>query len=288
MTSTLRGDPPDGLVRSELDVGMVADMLCQAMLHVGLGLFAGPDSPREIAAVRCQMMLRGIAKNCPSDATLDSSPAMATARDLIAGWMDDEDEEQDEAAAVLRAAARSEVARRGYQATTIRDIASTAGISSHSAIFRRFRTKDELLASITESFSTKVRIAWRAVLDVPTSGIDKLDALIWIDLNLIERFRDEFNALQAHLRESPPSKRGDAWQYPARMRDLQILVQQALRDDEFASLGGASSRLYTKALADFVWMPDNLVARAGGARPALRFARSSALRGSLASSNLDV
>lgn len=270
--------------RSDLPVELVADMLCQGMLHVGLGLFPNLLEPREIATARCHMLLDGIAQHCPSDANLDASPAMSMARQVIAEWEESTEDDLDEASALFRAAAQSEIARRGYQATTIRDIASAAGLSSHSAIFRRFRTKDQLLASITDSFSDKVSRAWRAVLQTESTDLEKLDALIWTDVSLIERYRDEFNALQAYLRESPPSGRGGSWRYPARLRDLQALVDSALENGLFRPTEGApTSRRYAEALADFLWIPDNLLAQVGGARSALIFLRRCALRGALGS-----
>ena len=52
---------------------------------------------------------------------------------------------------MLRAVARSEFGRRGYEATTVRDIAAAAGLSVGS-VYRLIGSKDELLGSIMRSF----------------------------------------------------------------------------------------------------------------------------------------
>ena len=64
--------------------------------------------------------------------------------------------------------------------------------------------KDELLVAIMERFSDTFSTAWDAVLAAPGSVVERLDALMWVNINLIDRFSEEFKIQLAWLRQSPP------------------------------------------------------------------------------------
>ena len=87
----------------------------------------------------------------------------------------DKDEDEDERLPMLRAVARSEFGRRGYEATTVRDIASASGFSVGS-VYRLIGSKDELLLSVMRSFTDNISAGWEAVLDSQGTTIEKLDA----------------------------------------------------------------------------------------------------------------
>ena len=120
-------------------------------------------------------MLQGIAAKTPSDRTLDRSDAFAAAAATIAGW-DRSDDAEDERLPILRAVARAEFGRRGYEATTIRDIAKAADMSVGS-VYRLIGSKDELLDSIMRSFTVIARSGWSNVIRSDSTTVEKLDAL---------------------------------------------------------------------------------------------------------------
>ena len=84
-------------------------------------------------------------------------------------WTDDAQAEPDDKAAHVRAVARAEFGRKGYEVTTIRDIASAAQLGT-GTVYRLIGSKDELLASIMQSFGEKVAEGWteRAALGFVT------------------------------------------------------------------------------------------------------------------------
>ena len=69
------------------------------------------------------------------------------------------EDDSDLKAAHVRAVARAEFGRRGYEMTTIRDIASAAGLGT-GTVYRVIGSKDELLMSIMLEFGQKVGGAW--------------------------------------------------------------------------------------------------------------------------------
>ena len=65
--------------------------------------------------------------------------------------------EANDKAAHVRAVARAEFGRKGYEVTTIRDIASAAQLGT-GTVYRLIGSKDQLLASIMQSFGEKVGV----------------------------------------------------------------------------------------------------------------------------------
>jgi len=172
--------------------------------------------------------------------------------------------------------ARTEFGRKGYEATTVRDIATAAGLAT-GTVYRLIGSKDELLRSIMEGFETPVRAGWSAVVEAPSSVVEKIDALIWINIDVIDRFNDEYNIELAWLRESPP-RAGDLGQaFRARLRDIATLVEEGHRAGEIR-IDAPTAEARAWALFDAVWTDVNVV-RKIGARNALGLARDSVLRG---------
>lgn len=144
--------------------------------------------------------LRRARRRPASDADLDRSAAFLAANDAIAGWTDDT--EPDDRVAHIRAVARSEFGRRGYEGTTIRDIAAAAGMG-HGTVFRHIGSKEELLASIMGGFGEKVEACAKRVLRAQSTPVEKLDALGWVNINALQRFGDEFRIQLAWMRQIP-------------------------------------------------------------------------------------
>jgi AcrR family transcriptional regulator len=271
----LRAGEAAGQIRSGIDLETFADHLCQVLLHSSLpvlGTVLGPDG---VADIRIRVFLDGVASRVPSNRSLDRSAAFAAAEKTIGEWHAQEAMEDDRLP-MLRAVARAEFGRRGYEATTVRDIAKAAGLSVGS-VYRLVGSKDELLGSIMDSFAIAARNGWRSVLGAEGSAVEKLDALTWVNINAVDRFADEFNIQLAFLREAPPKTVNVGATFPARMNDLQGLLRRGLREGELR-LGGRSAAVRSWALFGLLWMPENVVSRSGP-RAALAMARETTLRG---------
>jgi AcrR family transcriptional regulator len=276
MVAALRMGQRSGYIRPRIALPMLAQRVCQSMLQVGVGVFHRSPGGEQTPAVKCRMLLDGLAAQSPADADLDRSPARAAADGVIATWRD-VGPDADDRAMMLRSVARAEFGRRGYEATTVRDIAAAAGVSTGS-VYRLIGSKDELLESVMRSFAASVNAGWKTVLDSGSTAIEKLDGLMWVNINLLARFGDEFRIQLAWLRQSPPSTTdvGASLSISSRLRHLRALLAHGIREGELQPPGG-SAELRAQCLLELIWSSEQLVR--AGPRTALAFGRDTLLRG---------
>jgi AcrR family transcriptional regulator len=276
MLATLRAGRRSKYIRADVDLPTLADRLCQSTLHVGLDVIRNDAAADQVASILCRLLLEGLASGPVRDAKLDRSKALVAVNGVIESWSHVGEAGDDEKAAHVRAVARAEFGRRGYEATTVRDIASATGLGT-GTVYRLIGSKEELLASIMRSFGKKVGAGWIAALQSDATPIEKLDALAWVDINALERFSDEWKIQLAWMRQSPPDTPNPGWSFVTRLRQLQTLLAEGLRSGEirFAS---PSTGMLARCVLDVLWIPENIL-RAGGSRAALLHARETVLRG---------
>lgn len=264
-----------GEVRESIDLETFADRLYQVLLHSSLPVFGSVGGPGGVPEIRSRAILHGVALGRTSDRALDRSPAFAAAEATIREW-EQRDASEDERLPVLRSVARAEFGRRGYEATTVRDIAKAAGVGV-ATVYRLVGSKDELLRTIMDDFAAVSRDGWRSVLRSDGTTIEKLDALTWVNINAVDRFTDEYNIQLAFIRESPPKSVNVGATFAARMADLKSLLAHGLRAGELR-VDGRSADIRAWALFELLWMPESVVAKLGP-RGALVLARETTLRG---------
>lgn len=275
MLQTLRAGRWSGYIKPDIDLPTLADRICQTMLQVGLDVMRHSSSANQVAELLCRIILQGLATRPPTDSALDRSSAFAAAEDVIATWSDDSDADPSDKAALVRAVARTEFGRRGYEVTTIRDIASAAGLGT-GTVYRVIGSKDELLDSIMRSFGKKVEAGWISVLRSDATPTEKLDALSWVNVNALDQFSDEFRIQLAWMRLSPPTA-NPGWSYTTRLRQMKSLLSEGLRSGEIA-MDAPSTAMLARCLIGLQWIPENILAEIGK-RPALLHVRDTVLRG---------
>lgn len=275
MLQTLRAARWSGYIRSDIDLPTLADRICQTMLQVGLDVIRDKASADQVATLLCRIILQGLAAEPPSDSALDGSKAFTAASDIIDSWADDDEADPSDKAAHLRAVARTEFGRKGYESTTIRDIASAAGLGT-GTVYRVIGSKDELLDSIMRSFGQKVEAGWISVLRSDASPIEKLDALSWVNVNALDQFSDEFRIQLAWMRQSPPST-NPGWSYTTRLRQMKSLLSEGIRSGGIR-IDAPSTAMLARAVIGVQWIPENIL-RAAGTRASLILARDTVLRG---------
>ncbi|BBX03353.1 TetR family transcriptional regulator [Mycolicibacterium moriokaense] len=275
MLQALRAGRWSGYIRGDLDLPTLADRICQSMLHVGLDVIRHKASTDELATLKSHIALEGLAVDVPSDEDLDKSNAFAAAEEVIKSWVDTEDD-SDLKAAHVRAVARSEFGRRGYEMTTIRDIASAAGLGT-GTVYRVIGSKDELLMSIMLEFGHKVGGAWTDIVRSDATTIEKLDALSWLNINALDQFPDEFRIQLAWLRHTPPDTANPAWSFTTRIRQMKALLSEGIRAGEIRKDSPAADML-ARCIIGEQWIPENILQRIG-TRNALLLARDTTLRG---------
>jgi len=276
MLAALRAGRWSGAIRSEIDLSTLADRICQTMLHVGLDVIRHKAAADRVAAVLCRILLDGLASRPPGDAELDRSSARRAADEVIDAWSDGSESDPHDKAAHVRAIARAEFGRRGYEATTVRDIAAAAGLGT-GTVYRVIGSKEELLASIMRSFGKKVGAGWVRVLRARASPIEKLDALSWVDINALDQFHDEFRIQLAWMRQSPPDTPNPGLAFTTRLRQLRSLLTEGIRSGEIR-IDSPSTAVLARCVLDVLWIPENIVRKAGK-HGALVHARDTVLRG---------
>jgi len=274
MLAVLKSAKSNGALRPGLDLEILADRLCQSMLHVGIGVYSRTRGAERFPAAKCQMLLHGIAVDAPDNERLDRSRATRAADDVMKSW-DDSTDSSDKGARI-RAVARAEFAKRGYELTTVRDIAAAAGVST-GAVYRLIDSKDDLLLSIMQSYVEHVTTGWTQILESRSTPVEQLDALVWFNINVVHRFPEEHKIQQAGLRQSPPQTPNLTMSFTAQLRQLKTLVSEGLRAGEF-QVDGASLEMAARCVFALAFTPENII-QTLGTRRALRFDRDTFLRG---------
>lgn len=276
MLQTLRAGVWSGYIRSDIDLPTLADRFCQTMLQVGLDIIRHNAPTDSVTGLLCRVMLEGLSSRSPGDRQLDRSPALAAADEVIETWTDEDPPDPKNKAARIRAVAREQFGRKGYEVTTIRDIAAAAGLNAAN-VFHSIGSKEQLLAAIMRSYGTKLGAGWVGVLRSDGTAIEKLDALSWIDINALVHFHDEFRIQLAWMRQSPPDTPNPGWFFPTRMRQLKTLLSEGIRSGQIR-IDSPSKQMLSRCVVALLWIPENIV-EAQGTRSALVLARDTVLRG---------
>lgn len=270
----LRAARWSGYLRADVDLRVLADRICQTMLYIGLDAVRHTVAPDELATLLCRIMLEGLSIRHLSDAELDQSAAFVAAERGLREW--DADREAEDRTAHIRAVARVEFGRRGYEGTSVRDIAAAAGLG-HGTLFRLIGSKDALLASIMNSFGEKVDAGSKYVLRSDATPIAKLDALSWIDTNALDRFGDEFRIQLAWMRQIPPDTPNPSLQFAKRLRQIKSLLAAGIKAGEISDYD-ASLETLARCVIVLKWIPSNIL-RQLGTRDAHVHIRDTMLRG---------
>jgi len=262
-------------LRREVDLELLADRICQGMLHVGVGVYHRTPGAERVPAMKCRMLLNGLAACPPDDARLDRSKARRAADEAIESW-DGDDVGVDNKATRIRAVARTEFARRGLHLTTIRDVAAAAGMST-GTVYRLIESKFNLMSSILWSYTEKVREGWNRIVGSPSTPLEKLDALLWFNINVVHRFAEEHRIQSLGLQLAPPTSPNLTWTFPTQLRQLKGVVSEGLRARQL-QIEDASLDMVARCVFALIWTPENIV-REGGIRYALHFDRDTLVRG---------
>ncbi|MBV9092245.1 MAG: TetR/AcrR family transcriptional regulator [Mycobacteriaceae bacterium] len=276
MLQTLRAGRWSGYIGSDIDLPTLADRICQTMLQVGLDIIRRNSPTDQVATLLCRIILDGLASRPPNDAELDRSGALKAADEAIQTWTDDSEADPHDKAAHIRAVARVEFGRRGYEVTTVRDIASAAGLGT-GTVYRSIGSKDELLASIMRSFGRKVAAGWISVLRSEATPVEKLDALSWVNINALDQFADEFRIQLAWMRQSPPDTPNPGWSFTTRVRQMKSLLSEGMRSGEIR-IDGPSNEVLSRCVIAVQWIPENILQELG-TRNSLIHVRDTVLRG---------
>jgi AcrR family transcriptional regulator len=277
MLQTLRAGRWSNFIRSDIDLPTLADRICQTMMHVGLDIIRHTGAADQTAVVMCRIILHGLASRPYSDRELNGSSAFAAAQEAIKTWADENESDGNDKGAHVRSVARAEFGRKGYEVTTIRDIAAAAGLGT-GTVYRLIGSKDQLLASIMESFGKKAGGGFASVLRTDATPVEKLDALSWVNINALDQFPDEWKIQLAWMRQSPPDTPNPGLAFTMRLRQLRALLSDGIESGDIRIEDSPSLSMLARYVMDALWVPENIV-RAQGKDAALVNARDTLVRG---------
>lgn len=282
MAELLRRGRAAGLIKPGIDVSLLSAELCEGMRHVGNGELHRDADARQVGGALCHLVLDGGATEPPDDAPLDRSSALLAAEQAVSAWNESAQSQPDGKTAQLVSVARTEFARRGYEATTIRDIAAAAGMGTGS-VYRVIDSKEALLDTIMGAYDAKLSDAYDAVLAQPGPAVEKLDALTWVNIHALQRFGPERDIQRAWLRAVPPPVSESSDSRPRRAEQIHSTVAEGLRRGELraGSPGVPEPPLGVLAMCfrDLIWPV--AVAERTDARSALLHCRATLLRGAV-------
>ncbi|MDP3950430.1 TetR/AcrR family transcriptional regulator [Microbacterium sp.] len=247
----------------------------------GLGAGSAPErhSASRISHLISDLLFDGLTTDCPSDEELDQSDAMAAARAGTLAWRARPSTSSDAREDILTAA-RTAFATRGYDATTIRDIADAAGVRM-GTLYRRIESKEELLAVILTRYSDGIHSALQSVLTSNSSVPACIDGLAYVTVRAKRQFREESDivsrGIRAHAFDSAPFQQY-AEQTRVRLRMLEKVLARGMSDGSVRPLG-APAEIGT-FVRSILWLPFQDHASASAPR-AHRFLRRTLLRGFL-------
>jgi AcrR family transcriptional regulator len=261
-------------IRPLIDQPMLSNRLCESMMRHGIVDSNLGQGAERLPELRCRVLLDGLARQMPSYATLDSSAALRAAKQAVASWQDDCG--KDERTIHLLSVARTEFARRGYEVATTREIVAASGLSI-GAVYRLFPSKNEMLSAILSGYSERRKAAWDAVLHAISTPLEKLDALTWLYVKLLERFRDEIRIQFGLVRGAPLDTRriGPLPNFP----DMEKLLEEGIRTGEIRPYDGPIDA-YARCVSEALWTPENVLDAVGG-KLSHELARETVLGGAL-------
>lgn len=261
------------------DTGLLRFALDNLTLNASLNM-TETAHPRAFSDLHVAMLLDGIAVETPSDEDLDRSDAMAAAHGAIAGWGPFDEPAEPNSREHIVATARTEFARRGFDATTVRDIAEAAQVRM-ATLYRRVGSKDELLGEILGAYDTRFDAAVRAALTTGDSVVESLDAVAFVLVVAKRRFRLESEIVKLANPWSAPASSAlkSYWaSTDARLRLLESTLTRGIKGGTVRPLGSPAE--LGSQIRYISWVPYQDFAGASPERAHL-FLRNSLLRGFL-------
>ncbi|MGW4797658.1 TetR family transcriptional regulator [Nonomuraea sp. NPDC004297] len=246
----LRAAREQGAIRAGTDLPMVQNVLSEAVID--LALLGGTEPPAGYIHALTTLVLHGLAAESSAPADLDASVPMRIAQEHVATWSGLPEASAGGRRDLILATARDEFARRGYDATTMRDIAAALG-TRPSSIYRHFTSKQDLLDAIVRNFSPRLLAAYEAVVGASGSAVERLDALFWLMASASASFRPDFIIVGDWWRELKYPADAPPEDNAARLRLLEKVIRDGIPAGEFVRLQDPA--MLAVAVRAMLWVP---------------------------------
>jgi AcrR family transcriptional regulator len=170
-----------GVLDDGVDTRVLRHVLRATTLQVGVMKWergAPPGGPRAVADCTTSIVFDGLASPAAL-VGLSESAATRVVGAARARWAGEAADGRRERRGMILDTARTLFARRGFEATTMRDIADAAGIQAGN-LYRYFPSKDAMAAEILSGFSDRLTGAYTEVLDAGARVAETLEAICWL------------------------------------------------------------------------------------------------------------
>jgi AcrR family transcriptional regulator len=276
----------DGAISSDVDPRLLRAVLYRVTIQAGQlagqlerqqpeGTPSGGTSP--VTDCVTTIIFDGLATARPVDDA--DSAAITVVNEAKARWEADAAERLAGRRGAVLAAARDQFALRGFESTTMRDIADVAGLTA-SNLYRYFESKDSMITEILGDFSDRLLAAYKDVIGAGATVTETLDAILWLLEQASHQFGPEIEILQGfgHL---VALGLGDHYEQGARARLalLAQLIDTGVAAGEFRPV--AAPELVATCVREIMWSPMRDVASVSPLR-ARKFFRRTVLSGAAA------
>ncbi|MCW2936964.1 MAG: putative TetR family transcriptional regulator [Actinomycetia bacterium] len=160
--------------------------------------------------------------------------------------------------------ARTQFAQRGFEATTMRDIADAAGLSAGN-LYRYFGSKDAMVTAILSEFSDRLLAAYQEVLTIGTSAVESLEAICLLLDQAGREFSREIDMLKGNGKVLSLDV-ASHYRHGARARYalLVSLIENGVATGEVRRAGEAA--LVASCVREIMWAPMRSLAPISPAR----------------------
>jgi AcrR family transcriptional regulator len=266
LKTIVRGEPPGvgrqwralisaavtaGAIDPAVDRRILRHVLHYTILQASLTDGEVMPGPAAVADCVTGILLDGIA-TAPPDLGERSVATRVVDRARVA-WAAEAASRGQERYTLLLDEARTLFAQRGYEATTMRDIAEAAGITA-SNLYRYFESKDSMITEILGEFSDRLLRTFKEVMQAGAPVVETLDAILWVLAQTGQLFGREIEILQGFGRLVAL---GVAGQYQkdaeARQAMLTGLIEQGVAAGELRLT--ATPALTAWCVREIMWTP---------------------------------
>ena len=241
-----------GAVQDGIDLRILRHVLHRTTLVAGLAWeWASPSETAAVADCITTLIFDGLATSPP--VWRGTSKAIRVVDDARDRWAAEAAERRGERRSQVLDVARSQFALRGFEATTMRDLADATGLTAGN-IYRYFESKDSMIMEILGDFSARLLEAYRAVIEVGSPVVETLDAILW----LLDQAGRHFSREIVHLKSWTRLRAlgvADRYQEEAQVRFgmLVNLVDSGVTAGEFRPV--ARNELVAACVREVMWSP---------------------------------
>jgi AcrR family transcriptional regulator len=238
------------VIEPSVDRRILRHVLNRTIVQVGLAWDYTSESD-EVTDCILALLFDGLASSAA--ACEDRSKPARIVDEARARWVEQAAAQRSQRRGQVLDAARTEFAQRGFDATTVRDIADAAGVKA-SNLYRYFESKDSMIREILGNFSDQLLAAYRDVIGSGSGTVQTVDAILWLLNQAGRHFSREVEILQTFSRLMTLGV-ADTYHEGAqtRLALLSDLISGGVTAGELNHI--ADPELVTSCLREIMWAP---------------------------------